>query len=136
MKATNYMYQTVKVSFAAITLLAAAFITPMQAASVKNSPREIKEATDRLETLSLKIEKAIQFNSDALAFEAEMYELETAAFRLEQVAVAMEADLRYESPEVAENMNDFETGVAFRNLEQLNQRTENLIKYTAPAVTE
>ena len=140
MKATINMNQTVKVSIASLALLAASFFTPLQAAILKNNPagvNEIQAASNRLETLSLKIEKAIQFStSDMLAYETEMFELETAVSSLEKLATTLEVDLRYVSPEVGENINDYEAVVALANLYQLNQRTENQIKYSAPSVTE
>jgi len=140
MKATKNMNQTVKVSIASLTLLAASFFTPLQAAASKNNPagvNEINAASNRLETLSLKIEKAIQFStSDMLAYETEMFELETAVSSLEQMATTLEADLRYVSPEVVENVNDYEAVVAFANLDQLVHLTENLMKYSAPSVAE
>jgi len=140
MKAIKNMNQTVKVSIASLALLAASFFTPLQAAILKNNPagaNEIQAASNRLETLSLKIEKAIQFStSDMLAYETEMFELETAVSSLEKMATTLEVDLRYVSPEVGENINDYEAVVALANLYQLNQRTENQIKYSAPSVTE
>ena len=140
MKATKNITRIAKMSITSIALIAASFLTPVQASTDDNSAlnrKELKEAVNRLETLNYKTENAIKFSAPAMIENTDgLFESEAAQARLDDMAVSLERSLQYISPSVNESMADQELNLAVENLEQLISKTEQIIKFSAPSFTE
>jgi hypothetical protein len=140
MKTTKNMNQIVKVSIASIVLLLALTLTHARAAygnSGMIKRNEIQAASNRLEALSLKIEKEIKFSVPAVPENTDdLFELKAAGYRLENMAASMEKAAKYVSTTLNEAGEDYEMIGIFASLDQVNNQIEQLIKYTVPSDVE